>query len=510
MGILNVPSRSNPLVYALLLVAHGVLVWLLPYFPSQDGPCHIYNLLILHDLIHGGREWGSYFVSSLHPVPNLGFDLVAYPLIHFFSPFVAERVFLSIYIMLLGLSVPILFKAFDRPIFPFAYFVFPVIFNYALLMGFYSYVITIPLFILSFSLAWNIRSRSVPFKFVCFNLSGLILYYFHLIPSVLYILSLITITLTEYAGSRNKVRQLLLLFSTISPTLMIFIFYFGHGTERAFPDFSYLFSLARFISLMKDLFSFSTINLSRWQLLPGSLFMSVTILSIYSSMKRLWQTKRNAQEPEAQEKVLLMMAVLLTLIYLLAPTSFGGGANFNQRFPWVILIILLPLLRLPQAAIFARAGSAIIAGPVVIFFAFNAAILWEENVKIGKFLGGLQADIPRGAFVMAYKTKSPDWARVDTLLHAASYYSISKGCVDAGNYEASFDYFQVRFKNNVPPLPSENQISLASANIRWFDYPSIHFLLGWEIDNKERIKLNDYFHVIWEDWPLTVWQRNSI
>src|SRR6266702_2190648 len=187
------PNRTNTLVYTSLLAAHVMLIWLLPYFPTQDGPCHIYNLVILHDLLHGGKEWGNYFTYTLHPVPNLGFNLLAYPLINFLPPLVVERVFLSIYIVLMGSSVPLLLKTFGRPVFPFAYFVFPVIFNFCLLTGFYSYVIAVPLFILSFSLAWKVRNSSHFCKFICFNLSGTILFYFHLIPSLFFLLSLISI-----------------------------------------------------------------------------------------------------------------------------------------------------------------------------------------------------------------------------------------------------------------------------------------------------------------------------
>src|SRR6266568_1982070 len=106
--------RINALVYTILLTAHVILAWLLPYFPTQDGPSHLYNLVILHDLLHGGKEWGNFFTYSLHLVPNLGFNLLAYPLINFLPPLAVERVFITIYIVLMGSSVPLLLKTFGR------------------------------------------------------------------------------------------------------------------------------------------------------------------------------------------------------------------------------------------------------------------------------------------------------------------------------------------------------------------------------------------------------------
>ena len=71
--------HATAMYYILLLIAHIALIWLLPYVPTQDGPSHIYNLQILHDLLNGGKEWGEFFVYQLSAVPNLGFILLAYP-----------------------------------------------------------------------------------------------------------------------------------------------------------------------------------------------------------------------------------------------------------------------------------------------------------------------------------------------------------------------------------------------------------------------------------------------
>jgi hypothetical protein len=487
---------------------HVALVWLLPYFPSMDGPCHLYNLLILHDLLHGGNEWGTTFSYSLQPLPNYGFELLAYPLIHFFPPLVTEKIFLSIYIVIMSLAAPVLLRAFNRPLFPFAFLVFPIIFNHSLLMGFYSYVITVPLFIFAFSLAWAIRYSSILCKFICYNLSGIVLFYFHLIPSIFFLLSLASISVAESGnGHKKKIRDLFLLIVTISPFLLNLFFYFKKGSRRNFPDLSYLLSFKRISDLMADLLSFSTINLSPWQSVPGALFMALVIAMVYLALKEARQAKSNILKTHASEKTLLILASVFTLIYLLAPYSLGGGSCFNQRLPWVIFLIMLPLLRFPQATIFQH-GTAIVAGLAVLFFASNAAILWSDNLKIERFLSGLHIDIPRGSFVMTYKTKLATSSRVDTLLHAASYYGIKKGCVDVGDYEASFDYFRIRFRKGISPIPPQEQISFAPTTINLAEYPSIRYLLGWETNNKERAELNNYYRVIYEDEPLTVWQRN--
>ena len=149
-----------------------------------------------------------------------------------------------------------------------------------------------------------------------------------------------------------------------------------------------------------------------------------------------------------------------------------------------------------------------IAGVVTISVAFNAAILWDQNLKVKKFLGGLNAGIPKGAFVMTYKPLAVQWSRVDVLLHAASYYGLFRGCVNVGNYETTSHYFPVRFKKTLPAFPSPYQMAYDPASIDWALYPSVQYLLGWDVSNDEKKKLVKYYRISREDGQLSIWQRH--
>jgi hypothetical protein len=290
--------------------------------------------------------------------------------------------------------------------------------------------------------------------------------------------------------------------------LLKLLFYLTQGTRNSVPDASYLFSFSRFIELAVDLLFFSTVNYSIWQLLPAYLFMSLIVLFGYTAVKNIYRKWSQSRDIPSSEKTLIYLAAVLFAIYLLAPAYFGGGAYFNQRFPWVILLIILPLLRVPDTGLFKRFSSVMIAGVVVISVAFNASILWDQNLKVKKFLGGLKAGIPRGAFVMTYKPMTAQWSRVDVLLHAASYYGLFRGCVYIGNYETTSHYFPVRFKKTLPAFPSLYQMAYDPARIDWPMYPSVQYLLGWNINNDEKNELVKYYRISWEDGLLSIWQRH--
>jgi hypothetical protein len=110
---------------------------------------------------------------------------------------------------------------------------------------------------------------------------------------------------------------------------------------------------------------------------------------------------------------------------------------------------------------------------------------------------------------MTYRPEVAKWPRVDVLLHAASYYGIFKGCVDIGNYETTLFYFPVHFKNSLPELPSQYQMAYEAETIDLTKYPSIQYLFGWEIEDKIKEKMRRNFHLIENNGPFSIWERNQ-
>jgi hypothetical protein len=495
---------NNYVCYVVLLAIHVGFVWALPYFPTQDGPSHVYNLVILRDLLLGGRDWGSYFSYQLHAVPNLGFNVITYPLLSVLSPFAAEKLFISIYMLLMGISVPILLRTFGRNPFPFAFLVFPVIFNFAMLKGFYSFIIAVPPFLLAFSLAWKIRKSSLACRAIILNMSAFILFYLHLLAFVFYLLSLTAIIVAETGGVRRAVRSLAALFLILCPVLVNLVFYLRNGMESFKPDFVYKLTLFRINNLISDLVLFSTVNLSPWQLLPATLFVTIIIACGCRPIKEICHRRLNGENHDSGAMVILLLATSLLLIYFSC-----HGVYFNQRIPWVILLILLPLLRMPASYFFNQYGPMLIVATVVLFFAIDAGVMWQQSAKVRSFLSGLEYALPKGAPVLTYKRNKIEWSRVDVLLHAASYYGVLAGSVDLGNYESGLYQFPVRFLPRVGSVPNSKRVSYEPENIEWSDYPAIRFLIGWEVDANDGECLRKSFHPVWGNGALTIWQRND-
>lgn len=513
------PTLQRLLGYSAVTAGYLVLVWALPFFPSQDGPSHVYNLAVLHDLLHGGREWGSAFRYEPSASPNLGFHLVAYPLLSLAPPLVAEKIFLSIYMVLMACAVPLQLRSFGRDPFPLSYLLFPVLFNFTLLMGFYSYAIAVPLFVLAFSMAWRIRGSSTARRVICLNLCGAAIYYFHMVPFLMYLAALAALSW----GASRSIRKGKALFlireaAIISPLLIACARFALAMGKPPGNGLGYLASLTRAAALVADFFSFSTVSFHSWQIWPSCLLMFLVTLFGLTALKEAWERSRRGERATQSEETLFTLAAALTAVYFLAPFRFGDGGFFNQRFPWVVLLVLLPLLKVPDTAFYRRFGTALVAGCAWLSLGMNAVVLREESARVERFVAGLgHTGFSAGSCVLTYKTKEPlprFWEKhtieskaVDPLLHACGYYALARRCVDAGNYEAQVSYFPVRFRPDFPPTPPLGQIESAPERIQWERYPQIRHLIGWELDGAEESRLQRDFVMSWRGQELTLWQR---
>src|SRR5437764_5363253 len=97
--------RGFPLNVALLIALVVVVlipIWSVKYFPSTDGGAHVASAdVLLKYLGSGSAAYREYFELTKLPVPNSGGHFALAALMLLFSPAVAEKVFVSLYLLLL-------------------------------------------------------------------------------------------------------------------------------------------------------------------------------------------------------------------------------------------------------------------------------------------------------------------------------------------------------------------------------------------------------------------------
>lgn len=96
----------EPFVFYAILALWIVPLWSLDFFVTGDGPCHLYNSKILLDWYRGGYKdfYDPFYFLNTNFEPNWLFNLITTPLLAWFSPGTAEKIFLTLYVSGFGLG----------------------------------------------------------------------------------------------------------------------------------------------------------------------------------------------------------------------------------------------------------------------------------------------------------------------------------------------------------------------------------------------------------------------
>ena len=494
-------EQRHAVVYVALVAASVALVWLLPFFPSQDGPNHVYNLVILRDLLHGVGCWRPYYSLNLHLAPNLGFTLFAYPWLSVLSPLAAERAFLTTYVLLFALSVPLFLRAFGRPAFPLSYLAIVALFSQPVMMGFYSEIIGTPLLLLAVALAWKLRGARAGIRFAALNLLGLALFVLHLIPFALYLLAAaLQAGAQETTWKKAVQRAVLRGFALLPCVLLAATFNIAHRVQA--PTYWSIWPW----NMLRDFLSFGEFSFSRWQLVPGL----AACLSVYLAARTGLRTEswRCANDQSAVRRFLTALCLSLVIAFLCAPNTFGGGGALRRRLPPLILLFSLPLLRPWTARIsphrFAQATAAVAALTLIV----NAGLFWQQSRQVALFTRGAKAALPRGALLVTARLDDLDHPYPDPLFHAADYYGLA-GAVDLGQYlntHMSDPYFQVRF---LEPVTYTTTGYIYDGEEPAASLPQAQYVLCWGVGNSCQENLAPDFTPYWSEVgdPLSIWKR---
>jgi len=486
--------------YLMLMAAHLALIWALPYFPSQDGPSHLYNLSILNDLLHGGRTWGEFYSYRLHPSPNLGFLLVGYPLVQVMSVYAAERCFLSLYLVLMLLAVPFLLRSFKKPAFPSSFLACTVLFNFNLMMGFYSFALAVPLCLFAVGISWRLRRRGSLPRLVLVNLMAALLYLCHLTGYAIFVLSqaLLALVGEPEAPSRSRLLQALVI---LLPQLAVLGWFLGQGRTASWPAAPAPWSPVQLASRAGELLFFSTVSFGSLHLVAGALLVAYCYLLARPRFRAWLRTGC----PSPEERYLAWLSSCLVLVYLMAPNRLADGGYLNERFPWVILLFGLPLLATPAK----RTGCCNwLAAPLaLVFLVTNAILFWDQSLKVAEFVAAHDVALPSGAQVASFRPMDAPLPPVDPMLHAVSHLCLARRYVNAGNYETRFGYFPVRFSNKLAPLPAPEAIAYRPREVSWQRYPSIGYLFGLDLSAADEAGLAGTFRMVAQNGRHSVWQR---
>ena len=145
------------LLYALMIAGIAmclVQIWWPAYYLTGDGPCHLYNAKVLHD-IWGGHDASFYqrFYDVIYaPNPNWLSSIIMGWFMYFANAVVAEKLFLTIYALVLASGFYKVIKQVSGSSSYIITIVFLFVFHHTLAKGFYNFSLGTALY---FWMVWS-------------------------------------------------------------------------------------------------------------------------------------------------------------------------------------------------------------------------------------------------------------------------------------------------------------------------------------------------------------------
>ena len=459
-----------------------------PYFVTLDGPAHVYNAQLINRLLGDEAELtATYFAFNPEPVPNWGGHVLLIALSWFTSPEGAEKVLQLIYLVGLCLAFRSLVKQINPEAPWAAYLVFPLLYSFPFLLGFYNFCLAMVLlfFLLSRWMKW--QGNWTLLKLIGWGIGLILLVFTHLLTFTFFLAILGILLLGEVLENRNKYLNLRysmqhlggFILATI-PALFLGAYFFlstSSGQDWGYKKASDLWTI------LNDAYPMVTLATSEAeysQYFPMILMGLLLFLIIRQGFF--------LQEKKPLFSIWVVVALVLLALVFILPDNTGSGWFISIRIAWLCFFgFALWLASFSWPRIW---GSLLILPALALGFGFSnyhKEHAQSRSDAVKQFVEARKVLEPNSSLVAL--NYSGNWLESNY----NNYLGAENNVVVLENYEADKTIFPLIWKPEADP--KEQLGNYHTSNTPWIDlqpYESqtgqaINYIVRW----KYRDEIND-------------------
>ena len=457
-------ARLAPAVFAAVLALHVLPIWLVRYFPTQDGPLHVENVLAL--LGHAGSPLlQAWYLPNWGAQPNWLTQALLAALLQVLSPLVAEKVVLTGYTLLFPLAFR---SALPRGAQGWwaALAAFPFVHAYPFHMGFWNFCWGFALAFLAWGFWARTRGRLGPLRFAGLAVLSVLLFLAH---SVAFAGALVAVgaTLAWRAGlslarargrparrarvARAYGARAAWALLAAAPGLALLGAWLAAHSDRNSARIPFT-ELAAKLAV-----GYALVSIDRREIfLAAGVVLALFVAGVHLALARSGRGPRLRRH----DGWLLAAAVFVGL-YFAVPDVVAAGAHVSDR---------LALFALVSVALWIGSGPAPYASRLRVAVALAALAVAALGVRLEKqheLSSHLAEFVSAGSVVeegrvllpLALSPHGPrdedGWRmgyRVKPFLHATGWIVAERGGVDLKNSQANTDHCPVRFPDDRNPF----------------------------------------------------------
>lgn len=446
-------------------------VWGFEWFPTQDGPSHLYNA---HVLLHlDEAPFAAVYESQWSLVPNL-LGTAFLVLFGSFLPLaVAEKLLISVALVGFVAGFRMLVRG-DRDFTPAVALLGPLLcFNYPLHMGFYSFALGLAL------VPWGWWAASTD-RLWAAGAIAVVAWFAHLAACLLVMAGVVV-----FAWRRAWV---------LAPATALMVWYLV-GFESSDPVRLALGDLLERIVTLRAASAYNGVQ--EYVAMGAAAAMAVLAGTFGRSGDRRW---------------LVLVAACLVL-YLVLPDGSAGHWFLSERLSLAPWLALAPLAAGPVEP--GRNQRTVLVGLCCALSLGSVAATVPHAERLNgelKSYHALQDRVAGGETLLPldFNVDAERFERARPFLHAAGWYGINRMAIDAGNYEAHTSHFQTRLQKFVV-MPDQNTLMSAPEAVDFARFRSrIRYVLTRNLPAAARLSLEAHYVEIASDGVHALFERRPL
>lgn len=427
---------ASPWVFRAFLLVNMVLPFCTHFYPTLDGPAHLYNAQLLKCYLLGDEAVRAWFALHPLPVPNWLDHALLAGLLTVLPGWLAEKTLVLIYIAGMAIGFRRLMRTVAPGNEPLSLLVFPLIHGCLFNMGFFNFSTGVALwfFAVAEGLKW-LEDQRTQRLFVLAAL-GTLLYFSNVLA---FGLAGFTLGCALFWNMRNSsTGRWSMLLKQVSALLLVFLpglvcfAWFSSGTDLPAAD-----GTRPLTELIEWLWTARPLQWTRYEEEGQIALLFVAVLA--ALLVSLAFTRR---ERTQWSHVLLPPLLLLLTLYLLTPDTAHAGM-MSDRYCYLFFIVFSAWL---TTAVPVRRYSVLLAcGAGLVQLALTTEQLLHTRMRLD-----VQATAMHNAphFLDDHATVQPvnlssDWNEG----HLSNYLGTERPLFIMENYEARLGWFPLRWKD---------------------------------------------------------------
>ena len=428
------PGSSSPrwclLGLAVLTLASLAPIWVVEYFPSQNGPEYLLLSWVFRQWWNPEYGFSRFYESIGMVPPNIISQGMTALLMVFLPPLIAWKVMLSTIVLLWVAGFYTFLKTVRADAATMTLFAILLIPNYYLFKGYEAFYLSIGLFLFTVSYLFRERERWTWRNSVVLTALAVIVYYAHLFAFLMLCVVVPVHVWFRWRRTRRMSWAPLVCLVPAGLLLLHYVYCLRQFSNELVAGQAAWLRYHPIHWTLETYFYMTTFSLSwfpaRLFLLPMAILTVATLVTARRTVKRLSIAASGQSQRADRAEECLLIAVVLSALYFAAPWEVAGWPKFAERFLPFVFAFLLGTATIPPRGFWRKAMAGTLIVCIAITMGFYAVKVRRVEKNIHEYVAGIPHVKPHGKLAPIHVNELVV-GRIRPLRWAFNHYNIARG-----------------------------------------------------------------------------------